>query len=131
MGNLYNIMMNPFKGKGLCVTMDSACMGDIMALIGRHEWLINMVGTANENRNGANTKEKKKEMKKGDYESILFHHNDKPLCYAMCLDNNIVHTLSNFHPTKILQNGLLRKRRVGGVRERHQTSVSCPEQNRD
>ena len=70
-------------------------------------------------------------MKKGNYESILFQHNDEPLCYAMRSDYNSVRTLSNFHPPKILQNVLLKKRRVGGVRERHQTSVSCPEQNRD
>ena len=49
----------------------------------------------------------------------------------MWSDNNIVRTLSNFHPPKILQDGLLWNRRVGGVWERHQTSVSCPEQNRD
>ena len=50
---------------------------------------------------------------------------------AMWSDNNIVRTLSNFHQPKIIQDGLLRKRWVGGVRERHQTSVSCPEKNRD
>ena len=49
--NLYNIMLHSFKGAGRCVTMDSAYMGDIMALIGRHEWKTNMIGTAQENRN--------------------------------------------------------------------------------
>ena len=29
--NLYNIMLEPSKEKGRCVTMDSAYMGDIMA----------------------------------------------------------------------------------------------------
>ena len=65
--NLYDIIMDPFKGKVHCVTMDSTYMGDIMALIGRHEWLINMVGTANENRTRSDTKEKKKGIKKGNY----------------------------------------------------------------
>ena len=32
--NLYNLMLSPFKGKGRCVTMDSAYMSDIMAQIG-------------------------------------------------------------------------------------------------
>ena len=32
--NLYGIMLDKFKGKGHCVTMDSAYMGDIMTLIG-------------------------------------------------------------------------------------------------
>ena len=40
------------------IIMDSAYMGDIMALIGRHEWKINMTRTAKENRTGADTEEK-------------------------------------------------------------------------
>ena len=38
--NLYYIMLHAFKGKGRVVTMDSAYMGDIMALLGRHEWKL-------------------------------------------------------------------------------------------
>ena len=53
--NLYGLLLEDFKGKGHCVTMDSAYMGDIMAQIGRHVWLVNMVGTAQENRTGADT----------------------------------------------------------------------------
>ena len=49
----------------------------------------------------------------------------------MWSDNKIVRTLSKCHPQKILQDGLLRKHRVGGVREIHQTSVSCTEKNWD
>ena len=48
--NLYDIMVDNFKGEGHCVTMDSAYTGDIMALIGHHEWKTDMVGTAQENR---------------------------------------------------------------------------------
>ena len=44
--NLFDEMLDAFKGKGHCVTMDSAYMGDIMAQIGHEEWQINMVGTA-------------------------------------------------------------------------------------
>ena len=50
--NLYDIMLEPFKGDGCCITMDSAYMGDIMALVGRNEWVMNMVGTAVNNRVG-------------------------------------------------------------------------------
>jgi hypothetical protein len=39
--------------------MDSAYMGDIMTMIGRNVWRINMVGTAQGNNTGA------KSMKKG------------------------------------------------------------------
>ena len=53
--------------------MDSPYMGDIMALIGRHEWKINMAGTAQENRTGADTEEKKKKrMKKNAYEAVMW-----------------------------------------------------------
>jgi hypothetical protein len=44
--NLMSVLLNNFKGKGHCVTMDSAYMGDIMAQIGRDEWKFNMVGTS-------------------------------------------------------------------------------------
>ena len=53
--NLYNIMLDPFKGKGHNVTMDSAYMGDIMAQIGREEWQVNMNGMAQCNITGAPT----------------------------------------------------------------------------
>ena len=47
-------------------------MGDIMALIGFHRWKINMVGTAQENRTGADTEEEKKWMNKNMYESLMW-----------------------------------------------------------
>ena len=46
---LYNTMLCSFKGAGRCVTMDSAYMEHVMALIGRHEWKTNMIGTTQEN----------------------------------------------------------------------------------
>ena len=95
-------MMDPFKGKGHCVKMDSSYMGDIMALFGRNEWLINMEGNANENRTGADTKEKKKGRKKGNYESILFQQNDEPLCYDMWSDNKIVLSKIGTNPSRFI-----------------------------
>ena len=127
--NLYDIMLDPFKGEGRFVTMDSAYMGDIMAQIGHHEWGMNMVGTTNDNRTGADTKDKKKGMKKCTYESIMFQHKTEPLCYAMWADNNIVRTLSNCHPPKIIIDGLMRKGKTDGVRDRTQSPVPCPQQN--
>ena len=61
----------------------------------------------------------------------FFQHRVESLCYAMWADNNIVRTLSNFHSPKILAEGLNRKRKVDGVRERAQTPVPCPQQNQD
>ena len=40
--------------------MNSAYMGDIMGLIGRHGWKVNMLGTAQENRTDTDTAEDKK-----------------------------------------------------------------------
>ena len=70
--------------------MDSAYMGDIMALIGRHEWKINMLGTVQENRTGADTAAGKKAMKKYTYEAVMWQHDTEPLCYAIWSDNNLV-----------------------------------------
>ena len=54
--NLLDIILDDFKGKGHHITMDSAYMGDIMAQIGRYEWQINMVGTAQSDRTRVNVK---------------------------------------------------------------------------
>ena len=50
--NLLDNFLDEYKGKGHCVTMDSAYMGDILAQVGHSEWKINMVGTAQANRMG-------------------------------------------------------------------------------
>ena len=87
-----------------------------------------MVGTAMDKQTGAGPqgKEKKKAMKKGTYESIMLQHDDLPLVYAMWSDNNIIRTLSTFHPPCVIKDGLMRKQKVGGVQERGQTPVTCP-----
>jgi hypothetical protein len=43
MVSLYNLMLHPFKHRGHCVVMDSACMGDAMCQVGRAEWGINRI----------------------------------------------------------------------------------------
>ena len=68
---IHTITTFPTQRGGVhCITMNSAYMGDIMALIGRHGWKINIVGTAQENRTGANTAEVKKAMQKNTYEAV-------------------------------------------------------------
>ena len=103
-----------------------------MAQIGRHEWEINMVGTAQANRVGADVDAIKKAMKIGTYQSEIFQHKDLPLVFAMWSDNNIVKNLSNFHSPQILPAGsaVRRKRKVDGKREQHRTEVTCPVQNK-
>ena len=75
-------MLNAFKNVGHHVMMDLAYMGDIMAQIGRYEWLIIMIGTAQENWTGAAVKEEVAKMKLGTYDSVLFQHKTTPLCFA-------------------------------------------------
>ena len=131
--NLLSVMLDAFKNNGHCVTMDSAYMGDIMAMIGRDVWRINMVGTAQANRTGADI-DCTKSMKKGTYEAICWQHAWRSLCFAVWSDNALVRTLSNFHGPVILKAGMgvLRKKRdEDGKRERHKTEVPCPAQTKD
>ena len=88
-----------------------------------------MVGTSNDNWVGADAKAKKEGMKKCTYKIIMFQHNMEDLNYALWADNNIVRTLSNCHPPQIIINGLMRKKKKDGVRDRAQSSVPCPAQN--
>ena len=110
-------------------------MGDTLGQIARDIWKMNMVGTCQSDRSGGGyaSKEDKRRMKVGSYESIIYQHREKNLCFAMWADNNIVKTLSNFHSPEILAAGagMLRRRRVDGSREQHQTEVSCPVQQKD
>jgi hypothetical protein len=132
--NLLSLMLDDFKGAGHCCTMDSAYMGDIMAMIGRDVWGINMVGTAQSNRVGADVADTIGKMKKGTYESVCWQHKTRPLNFAVWSDNALVKTLSNFHGPDILEAGMgvMRKQRDdNGKRERTRTDVPCPAQTRD
>ena len=69
--NFYGIMLEKIKGQGHCVTMDSAYIDDVMILIGRPKWKINMAGTAQEKRTGADTEGEKKGVEKNTYEAVM------------------------------------------------------------
>ena len=62
--NLLLLMLDDFIGNGHCVMMDSAYMGDIMAMIGHNVWGINMVGTEQPNHVGANITDHISKLKK-------------------------------------------------------------------
>ncbi len=131
--NLLLLMIDDYKGVGRYITMDSAYMGNIMAQVGREVWGLNMVGTVQCNRSGANTKDATKKMKKGTYESVCWQHNNKPLLFAAWGDNTVVKMLSNCHGPEILPagDGVSRKRRgEDGKREWESTEVSCPAQTK-
>ena len=80
--NLLLLMLDSFKNNGHCVTMDIANMGNIMAMIGRNVWRIDMVGMAQANRNGTNI-DCTKSMKKGTYNSVCWQHVWQSLCFAV------------------------------------------------
>jgi hypothetical protein len=71
--NLLLLMLNSFKNNNHCVTMDSAYMGDIMAMIGCNVSRINMVGKVQANCTCANI-DCTKLMKKRTYNSVCWQH---------------------------------------------------------
>ena len=111
---LLDTFLDAFKGKGHCVTIDSTYMGDTMGQIGREEWNINMVGTAQMNCTGAPAAVDVQKLKVGTYGSIFWQHRMLNFCCIVWSDNNKVKTLSNFHSPNVLEVGLgmLRKMRV-------------------
>ncbi len=94
--NLMDVILDDFKGKDHCITMDSAYMGEVMAQIGCNEWQLNMVGTSQSNRVGSNVKEYVDKMKIDTYELIIWEHNSKNLAFAAWSDNAIIKKLSNY-----------------------------------
>ena len=80
--NLLLLMLDSFKKKGHCITMDSAYIGDITAKIGRDVWCINMVQMAQANRTGTNV-DCTKSMKKGTHGTVWWQHTWRSLCFAM------------------------------------------------
>ena len=73
-------------------------------------------------------------MKCNSYDGVCYVHNKYDLCVALWADNNIVTTLSNYHPPEFLEadSGMLRKKkRADNTREKERTMVKCPVQNKD
>jgi hypothetical protein len=131
--NLMPINLDNLKGKGHCITMDSAYMGNIMAQIGREGWQLNMVGTSQSHRLGANIKDVVNKMKVGTYESKIWGHNSKNLVVVAWADNAIVKTMSNYHGAAVLEveDGLMRRAKdKSGKRVMRQKAVPCPAQTK-
>ena len=127
--NLYDIMLEKFKGKCHYVTMDSTYMDRIMTLIGHHGQKVNMMGTANEDKTDVDTVEEKRGIRKNFYRAVMWYHVSKSLCYAIWSDNNLVYILSNFHTPKVVIGGFQRTRKVNGACEMDPADVPCPQQN--
>ena len=91
------LLLDNFKGKGRCFTIDSIYMGDIMAQIGCEEWKLNMVGTAQSNQQDADVKDVIDKMKARTYELCFWQNDTKNLVYPVWLDKAIVNMLSNHY----------------------------------
>ena len=50
--NLLDEFLTVFKGRGCHVTMDSTYMGELLALVARQVWKVNVVGSTQTNRCG-------------------------------------------------------------------------------
>jgi hypothetical protein len=108
-------------------------MGNIMAQIGREGWQLNMVGTSQSHRLGANIKDVVNKMKVGTYESKIWGHNSKNLVVVAWADNAIVKTMSNYHGAAVLEaeDGLMRRAKdKSGKRVMRQKAVPCPAQTK-
>ncbi len=90
--NLLLLMLDSFKNNGHCITMDSAYMGDVMAMIGRDVWHINMVGTAQANCTGTNV-DCTKSIKMGTTNgAVCWQQTWQSLCFAMWSNNALIST---------------------------------------
>ena len=109
-------------------------MGDLLALIGREILKCNLLGTCQANRMGADITATKKAMKRGTYEAVQFQHKTKSLNLAVWFDNSIVLMLSNYYSPVFLDVGqgmLRRKKDKNSTRERNQSEMKCPKENKD
>jgi hypothetical protein len=77
------LMLDSFKNNGHCITMDSAYMGDIMVMIRRGVWRINMVRTAQANRTGANVDCTKSTKKGTTYGAVCWQHTWRSLFFRV------------------------------------------------
>jgi hypothetical protein len=66
--NLYDDMLEEFKGQWICVMMNLTYMGDVMGQIGRAVWTMNFLGRGSKGS---------KELKVGSYESVMFQNENK------------------------------------------------------
>ena len=63
--NLLEEFLDPwFVGRGCCITMDSAYMGELLAMVATEAWRMNVLGTSQSNRYGPDPKEVAAERKK-------------------------------------------------------------------
>ena len=72
-----------------------------------------------------------KKTMKGTHATSMWQHNSLPLVFAALADNAIVKTLSNFHSPVIINDGVHRRCKIAGVRQRDAVGVPIPAQGKD
>ena len=60
----------------------------------------------------------------------MWQHKELPLVFAAWADNAIVKTLSNFHSPVIIEDGVHRRCKIDGVRQRDSVGVPVPAQGK-
>ena len=69
--NLIDNFLGPFKGRGCYITMEGACMGELLAMVACKVWKLKVRGTTQTNQCSTDNALVKVEMKmteKGSYE---------------------------------------------------------------
>ena len=69
--------------------------------------------------------------RKGTHDTAMWQHNTLPLVFTAWTDNTVVKTLSNFHSPVIIKEGVQRRCRIDGVRQRDPVGVPIQEQGKD
>ena len=88
-----------------------------------------MVVTVQSDWTGADIKSTYDAMAKRTYETAVWQHNTLPLCVVAWADNAVVKTLSNFHSSKVVNEGVRRRGlEADGTRMKDPAPVDCPEQ---
>ena len=135
--NLFDKILDPYKGKGHNIVCNSVYMSDALGLIRRVEWKTNIIGTCQSNRTGAGDGGAKKciehDMVAGTYDCNFWQHKTQDLVFAAWSDNSIVKTLSNFHSPEIEEATMRRRKRdkKTSIRSMDSSLVPCPVQQLD
>jgi hypothetical protein len=126
--NFLDIVFQEFKERSHYCMMDSTYMGDLMGLVGRTIWLMNLLKTCQANRVGASITQTRKDTEQGTYKSVCSSiQQGIALCgVALWNNNNIITTLLTYHSPTIFEEGtsmLPKKKDADRKQERVQSEV--------
>ena len=106
--NVIDEFLEDFKDRSCHVVCDLAYMCELLAMVARELWKVNIVGMTQTNRYAADgklVKAEKMKRKVGTHECKFFCHKTKPICLALWTDNCIVATPTNCYSPIPLPSG--------------------------